>query len=32
VQSLTGHIFNETVRAGSREAFAQAFTALAKEV
>ena len=31
VQSLTADIFNETGLAGSREAFAQAFTALAKE-
>ena len=31
VQSLTADIFNETGLAGSREAFAQAFTALARE-
>ncbi|TAJ41487.1 MAG: (Fe-S)-binding protein [Reyranella sp.] len=31
VQSLTADIFNETGLAGSRDAFAQAFTALAKE-
>jgi Fe-S oxidoreductase len=31
VQSLTADIFNETGLGGSREAFAQAFTALAKE-
>ena len=31
VQSLTADIFNETGLAGSREAFAQAFTTLAKE-
>ena len=31
VQSLTADIFDETGLAGSREAFAQAFTALAKE-
>ncbi|MDP1749763.1 MAG: (Fe-S)-binding protein [Reyranella sp.] len=31
VQSLTADIFNETSLAGSREAFAQAFTALARE-
>jgi hypothetical protein len=31
VQSLTADIFNETSLAGSREAFAQAFAALAKE-
>ena len=31
VASLTADIFNETGIAGSREAFAQAFTALAKE-
>ena len=30
-QSLTADIFNETGLAGSREAFAQAFTALARE-
>ena len=32
VQSLTADIFNETGLAGSRDAFAQAFTALAQEV
>ena len=31
VQSLTADIFNETGLGGSREAFAQAFTAMAKE-
>jgi len=31
VQSLTADIFNETGLAGGREAFAQAFTALARE-
>lgn len=31
VQSLTADIFNETGLAGSRDAFAQAFTALARE-
>ncbi|MDP2376311.1 (Fe-S)-binding protein [Reyranella sp.] len=31
VQSLTADIFNETGLAGSREAFAQAFTSLARE-
>ena len=31
VQSLTADIFNETGLAGSREAFAEAFTALARE-
>jgi hypothetical protein len=31
VASLTADIFNETGLAGSREAFAQAFTALARE-
>jgi hypothetical protein len=31
VQSLTADIFSETGLAGSREAFQQAFTALAKE-
>ena len=30
-QSLTADIFNETGLAGSREAFAQAFTAMAQE-
>jgi heterodisulfide reductase subunit D len=30
VQSLTADIFNETGLAGSREAFVQAFTELAK--
>ena len=31
VQSLTADIFNETGIGGGREAFAQAFTALARE-
>ena len=31
VQSLTADIFNETGLAGSRDAFRDAFTALAKE-
>jgi heterodisulfide reductase subunit D len=31
VQSLTADIFNETGLDGSREAFAQAFTAMARE-
>jgi hypothetical protein len=31
VQSLTADIFNETGLAGSREAFTQAFVALARE-
>ena len=31
VHSLTADIFNETGLAGSRDSFAQAFTALAKE-
>jgi len=31
VQSLTADIFDETGLGGSRDAFAQAFTALAKE-
>ena len=31
VQSLTADIFDETGLAGSRDAFAEAFTALAKE-
>jgi hypothetical protein len=31
VQSLTADIFNETGLAGSREAFVQAFTAMARE-